>query len=212
MLLYIVLAVIYASLVFAVLAWSLHSIFIFGSMWWLTITYMITNYPFLINKDIYSEDYTKNDIFKAKFILSIILWITGVVATYLVFLTAPAIANSDPEIVFYTYDIVTTFAIILLSSTPFLFLTGLLSYATYGCTYKISARITIFLMLSCALVAIPLIVDKDILITMDGNLLFGVAMVVTIICVVLFLMLMKLSKEKYLNTEYPWKDVMKQLD
>lgn len=170
---------------------------------------MIVNFPFLANKDIYSDEYTKEKIFKTKFVLTIILWIIGIAVTYLVFLTAPAIASSDPEVVFYTYDMTTTLAVILLSSSPFLFIAGLLSYITYGCSHRTATKVTLYIFLSYVLVAIPIIVDEDILITIDGSFLLMTAIIVTIICIILFFVVMGLSKKKYLNTEYPWKDVMK---
>ncbi len=186
----VMLLIMLVGISFSIAIVSTYLCFAFASLSALILSNFLINLPYLkgIGDD---PGFSGEEIIKGKILISISIWVLGVIISLIFIAILPYMQADDPAIQFEFYGYVHLVGIIFLTAFPFLAISELITYMTYKVGRRKMLYFNIMLLLSAFSAFIPILMNSYSPIVSDSLLALVVGSSVASISIIISIILIK---------------------
>lgn len=159
------------------MATSPHSVFMVTSLLFAIISNMVVNVVYLGGRETHAEHLTADRIFAGKIGATCLFWLLGIAYGVFAYSLSPFLVMLDADIPAVGLEGLDTLSLIVLSSFPFLLLSGAMIYMTYVCSRNLAILASLILVGSIILLLAP-ISYGDIHLSAEGSELLSLSLAV----------------------------------
>ncbi|MDR3283390.1 MAG: hypothetical protein LBS92_07295 [Candidatus Methanoplasma sp.] len=179
-----------------ILATSPHSVFIVSSFLFAVMSHLVANMIYLAGKETHAGRLAADCIFSGKIKTICMFWILGIAYGVFAYMLSPALASLDADMPSVGLEGLDTLSLVMLSSFPFLLLTGATTYTTYACDHNTAILVTLVLVGSVMAILTPVFYG-DLELGLYGLELLLLSLSIALLSTVMFVVAVKRAKKSF---------------